>query len=368
MKAFADWWADRKWPLLGFAAGLAAAAGSLLLVRPAPGGGILPADLWYAALLLVLPVLAGLGLDAAIHARLIRTIRFPDSPAALARARRRELGWAGDAADRGLGAAFQQTLAGLAGAARQAEEQSRHEARQREDDQAALIHEAKTPLAAMLLALEARENQLSGAGDADTVEAGFLGRLRNELGRLESILERGLFAARADSFADDYLITETDLRQVLSSVAARFAGPLMDRRIAFSLDGEGLVLSDPKWLAFILAQFFSNALKYLPPGSRLTASLFRGERATLLRLADDGPGIPAEDLDRLFERGYSGQRFRSTQSSGMGLYLASRLCGRLGHELTAANGPTGGAEFTIRFPDLPELPYRNVRMANSGER
>jgi signal transduction histidine kinase len=349
LRRLGGWVADRRSLLIGLAAGALALGAT---VRLAPGwtsGQISLGDLGYGALLAAAGLGLGLVLDFLRHRGLdqrLEALRL-EGGETLEALLNRAVPAAGEPDRAGLGGRLDAALEAL----RQAERAERGamdlERRKRDDDHASLIHEAKTPIAALSLALESRERQPE-LGEA---ESDFLRAVRGEVGRLELILERGLFASRAESFASDFLLEELDLRRLVTGVAARFAPAFLDGRLAFSLAPESArVLTDPKWLAFVLSQIFSNALKYLPPGGEVRASCRAEPSGVVLDIEDNGPGIAAEDLPRLFDRGFTGHARRSVHSTGMGLYLAARLCAQLGHELSASQVASGGARFSIRFP------------------
>ena len=113
----------------------------------------------------------------------------------------------------------------------------------------------------------------------------------------------------------------------------KFAGEFIRRRLR--LDYQPLdrtVVTDAKWLGFVVEQVLSNALKYTPEGS---VSIYAEEPATLC-IRDTGIGIAPEDLPRIFERSYTGYQGRADhRASGIGLYLCKQICDRLGHTIRA---------------------------------
>ena len=97
-------------------------------------------------------------------------------------------------------------------------------------------------------------------------------------------------------------------------------------------------MTDEKWLCFVVEQLLSNALKYTPRG---TVSIYWEQDCLCIR--DTGIGIAAEDLPRIFDRGYTGRTGRSEQrASGLGLYLCRRICQNLGHGIRAESTPGQG--------------------------
>lgn len=110
------------------------------------------------------------------------------------------------------------------------------------------------------------------------------------------------------------------------------------------------VLTDEKWLCFVLEQLLSNALKYTREGS-ITVEL-AGERVLAIR--DTGIGIAPEDLPRIFEKGYTGQNGRADKrASGLGLYLCSRICRNLGVGLTVKSTSGVGTTLLLDFTQYP---------------
>ncbi len=232
----------------------------------------------------------------------------------------------------------------------------REERRDRSDARAYWVHEFKTPLTALRLALAA------GAGDGD---AAFRSTVEAELGRLERALELSLFESRAESFDRDYVIAQADVRRACSSAAASLAGAFNAAGVAFFMDDFSLTASsDPRWLEFVLKQLLLNAIKHSPPGGRVRIGALvdrdpaaPGGVAPGIYVDDEGSGIPAEDLSRVFDRGFTGSDRRAAAgvarvpgATGMGLYLARTLCERLGHGLRAENRAAGGCRFVVTFP------------------
>ena len=112
------------------------------------------------------------------------------------------------------------------------------------------------------------------------------------------------------------------------------------------------MLTDEKWLSFIIEQLLSNAVKYTSKGS-VTISVDAEKRLTI---SDTGIGIAGEDLPRIFEKGYTGYNGRvERKSTGIGLYLCKMAADKLGHRLSAESEPGKGSRFTI---DLESYPLR----------
>ena len=218
--------------------------------------------------------------------------------------------------------------------------EANREARTRsETDMAAMVdyytlwvHQIKTPIAAMRLRLQEEDSELSRA-------------LLSDLGRVERYVSMVLTYLRLENGATDYVIRETDLDSVIRPVLRQFAGEFISRKLKLDYTPAGRkVLTDGKWLSFVVEQVLSNALKYTPEGS---VSISMEDPATLV-IRDTGIGIPPEDLPRVFERNYTGLAGRAdTRASGLGLSLCKSVCDRLGHGISIESAPGEGTSVRI---------------------
>lgn len=129
----------------------------------------------------------------------------------------------------------------------------------------------------------------------------------------------------------------------------------MERVLRLRLEYQPLdytVVTDGKWLGFVVEQVLSNALKYTASGS-VTISMDGDD----LCIRDTGMGIAAEDLPRIFEQGFTGVNGRrDRRASGIGLYLCRRICGNLGHTIRASSVPNQGTEIRIGLGQKKTLP------------
>lgn len=187
-------------------------------------------------------------------------------------------------------------------------------------------HQIKTPIAAMSLALQ--EN--------DTEESR---ELSEYLQRIEQYVEMALCYVRLDSESSDFVIRKYSLDNIVRQAVRKFSGQFIRRRITLVYEPLGVeVLTDEKWLLFVVEQLISNALKYTKSGSVEIA--VKPEKTLSIR--DTGIGIAPEDLPRVFERGYTGNNGRADKkATGIGLYLCKRICRELGHGLDIRSGKDG---------------------------
>lgn len=193
-------------------------------------------------------------------------------------------------------------------------------------------HQIKTPIASMRLHLQNEDTALSR-------------NLASDLYRIEQYADMVLTFLRINSESTDYVFREHDLDTIVRSAVKKFSSEFIYRKL--SLDYKPLnttVITDEKWLSFVIEQVLSNALKYTPSGS-ITITL---ENEKTLRIRDTGIGIAPEDLPRIFENGYTGYNGRTDKkASGIGLYLCRRVCSDLGHTITASSVVDSGTVIDI---------------------
>ena len=165
--------------------------------------------------------------------------------------------------------------------------------------------------------------------------------------RIEQYVEMALCYLRLDSDGTDYVFSRVELEPMVRSCARRFAPQFIARRLRLELvPMEGAAaLTDEKWLAFVVDQLLMNAVKYTPAGGVIRVSTSEGP---VLCIEDTGIGIAAEDLPRIFERGFTGHNGRQDKrASGIGLYLCRRICDNLGHTLRCESEVGRGTRFFI---------------------
>ena len=194
------------------------------------------------------------------------------------------------------------------------------------------VHQIKTPIASMRLALQ----------NEDTAESR---QLQSELGRIERYVEMVLTFLRLGADSTDYVIKEHELDDIVRGAVKKLAGDFINKKIKLEYtELDEKVLTDEKWLSFVVEQVLSNAVKYTSEG---TVSIYTESPKTLC-IRDTGIGIAADDLPRVFENGYTGYNGRSDKrASGIGLYLCRRVCNKLGHTISAESKAGEGTVIRI---------------------
>ncbi len=201
------------------------------------------------------------------------------------------------------------------------------------------VHEIKTPITAARLICQKL--------DGDTRR-----RLICELDQVQAHVERALFYARAESPERDCVIRQTQLSQLVAQAVGEHRALLIQSGVRVETDGlDRSVYTDGKWAAFILGQLLQNAARYRGPEPVVTISARPLGRQVQLTVADNGLGIPAQELPRVFDRGFTGSNGRARGgSTGIGLYLCKKLAVflELGLEITSEEGR--GTTVTLTFP------------------
>lgn len=194
------------------------------------------------------------------------------------------------------------------------------------------VHQIKTPISVMKMILESE----------DTLEHK---ELLAELFRIEQYVEMVLSYLRLNSESSDYVIKNQDLDSIIKQAIHKFAPQFVRRKIKLQYSPVSIqILTDEKWLLFMIEQILSNSIKYTRQGS-VTISVTPDK---VLKISDTGIGIAAEDVPRIFEKGFTGYNGRADKkSTGLGLYLCKQAADRLSHKISAESVPNEGTTVLI---------------------
>lgn len=200
-------------------------------------------------------------------------------------------------------------------------------------------HQIKTPISAMTLLLQANPTEHSTD-------------LSVELFKIEQYVEMVLQYLRLDSITTDYVLKEYPLDGILKQAIRKYSKMFIQKKIRLTYEEiDCNVLTDEKWLLFVIEQILSNALKYTHQGS-ISIALENSDTKVLV-IKDTGIGIANEDLPRVFEKGYTGYNGRfDKKSTGIGLYLCKRILTKLSHAITIESEVGQGTSVKIRLDTL----------------
>lgn len=202
------------------------------------------------------------------------------------------------------------------------------------------VHEIKTPIASAKLILENDDSNLSS-------------RINYEMKRVEGFIEQVLYYARSSDVSKDYIIREFSLRDVVMKAVKNNSRDFINRNIKLNINKiEGNIFSDAKWIEFIINQIIINAIKFsIPNKGEVSISSKVNENNIVLTIKDNGVGINEKDIDRVFEKGFTGENGRNFgKSTGIGLYLCKKLCDKLGIGISLTSKEKIGTKVSIVFP------------------
>ena len=202
------------------------------------------------------------------------------------------------------------------------------------------IHEVKLPLSSINLMIH-NNKELS---DKKIVE---------QLKRIDDDVEQVLYYVRSENAEKDYLIKETEIAKVISNVAIKNKDILLENNIDFEVEvGNTKVLTDSKWLEFIVNQIVSNSIKYIRNDVEHLIKITTEEnnKSIILKIYDNGIGISKSDIPKVFDKTFTGNNGRKIETStGMGLYISKQLCKKLGHKITVDSKENEYTEVSIFF-------------------
>lgn len=181
------------------------------------------------------------------------------------------------------------------------------------------VHEVKTPISAAKLTIENHRNSITES-------------IEEDLTRVEYYIEQALFYARSGSVNKDFLIKENNIEKMVNSSIRKYSKVLIKKRVKIVKENLDLnVYSDDKWIEFILGQIISNSLKYFNKEEKvLEFKCSEGDNSITLMIKDNGRGIEEKYLDKVFDKGFTGDNGRQIkEATGIGLYLCKKLSNKL---------------------------------------
>ncbi len=184
------------------------------------------------------------------------------------------------------------------------------------------IHEVKIPLSALILYTHNKKVNKT---------------ILKEINRIDEYLEQILYYIRSENSNEDYIIKQVLLSKVIRDVMLKNKDILLEKNINVTIDLDNiLVLTDIKWLEFMINQVISNSIKYVRniKNREIKIKAYKNKDNIILEIYDNGIGIPKCDINKVFNKTFTGINGRKINSStGMGLYIVNNLCKKLGHKV-----------------------------------
>ncbi|MBD5638363.1 sensor histidine kinase [Clostridium botulinum] len=204
----------------------------------------------------------------------------------------------------------------------------------------AWVHEIKTPIASTKLIIENNRNEVTNKIDF-------------QIDRIEGFVEQVLYYSRSNNVSKDYIIKQINLDLAVRNVIKRNYRDFIHKKIKLDIkDIDEIVHSDGKWVEFIVNQIIVNSIKYSNSKEPMI-SIYSTKKANsvMLIIEDNGAGIIDKDINRVFEKGFTGENGRKfSKSTGMGLYLCEKLCSKLGLKIIIVSEVNKGTKVTLIFP------------------
>ena len=201
-------------------------------------------------------------------------------------------------------------------------------------------HEIKTPISTSKMIIDNNKNKITNS-------------ILEEIDNIEYFIEQVLFYARSGSLEKDYLVNDLNLKNIVDNVIKNNKKNILSKKIKIQTLKESIyVKSDSKWLEYIINQIIINSIKYSKDkDSYINISYKINKNNIMLFIEDNGIGIKSEELNRVFDKGFTGSNGRGKyNSTGIGLYLCKKLCNKLGLSISINSKENIYTKVTIIFP------------------
>ena len=202
------------------------------------------------------------------------------------------------------------------------------------------VHEIKTPIASSKLIIENNKNSI-------------MDNINGQINKIEGFVEQALYYSRSSEVSKDYIVKEFHLKTAVNNTIRRNSKDFINKKISLQLEEiDDAVFSDIKWVEFILNQIINNSIKYIKPKEgKIKIYSISNKENVILTIEDNGIGISTKDINRVFQKGFTGEHGRKyNASTGIGLYLCKKLCNKLGLEINITSQLEIGTKVNIIFP------------------
>lgn len=214
------------------------------------------------------------------------------------------------------------------------------------------VHEVKIPIAV----LEIISKRVYEVQNDNTLSK----EITTEINRINKLVEQALYSSRASNYNSDFLIAEVSLNTIVKDVIRKNKYQFIYNKISLNTkDLNKTVLTDKKWISHIVELIIDNAIKYSPTHGKIDIYLEENKKGVELHIRDYGMGIPSEDIERVFDKGFTGKNGRKkTKSTGMGLYISKKILNKLSHDIHVISNVNEFCDVYITFYKLSD--YFNV--------
>lgn len=220
------------------------------------------------------------------------------------------------------------------------------------------IHDIKIPISVLEIILqrvkeiESKSNLLS--------ENNLSKEMNIEIKRIENLVTQALYISRSGNYNSDFLVEEINIEKIVKEIIKKNKHLFIYNKIELELnDLNHFVLTDKKWVSHIIEQIIDNSCKYTEKNGKIKIFTTKDEKSIKLHIKDNGIGIVPQDIERVFDKGFTGENGRKrTKSTGMGLYISKKILNRLSHDIDVVSKQNEFCDIFITFYNLSD--YFNV--------
>ncbi|MPM33594.1 Sensor histidine kinase GraS [bioreactor metagenome] len=214
------------------------------------------------------------------------------------------------------------------------------------------IHEVKIPISVLQI-IGKRVNEIDDSRELSK-------QINSEVSRIDKLVEQAMYSSRAGNYNSDFIINEVNFEQVVKEVIKKNKYQFIYNKIDLQVNQlNKTVLTDKKWITHIIELIIDNAIKYSHMGGKIEIYLKENKKGCELHIKDYGMGIVPQDIERVFDKGFTGQNGRKkTKSTGMGLYISKKILNKLSHDINVISTPNEFCDVYITFYNLSD--YFNV--------
>ena len=214
------------------------------------------------------------------------------------------------------------------------------------------IHEVKIPISVLQM-IGKRINEVDSSREISK-------QINSQVSRIDKLVEQAMYSSRAGNYNSDFLINEVDLGQVVKEVIKKNKYQFIYNKIDLQVSEiNKTILTDKKWITHIIELILDNAIKYSDVGGKIEVYLKENKKGCELHIKDYGMGIVPQDIDRVFDKGFTGENGRKrTKSTGMGLYISKKILNKLSHDINVISTSGEFCDVYITFYNLSD--YFNV--------
>jgi len=210
------------------------------------------------------------------------------------------------------------------------------------------VHEIKIPVSVCELILERVEDYV------------LVNEIQTEIERIKFLTNQVLYISRASNYCEDLCIRNIEIDKIINKSIKRNSVLLISKNVEINISNlHFTILSDEKWISYIIDQLLHNSYKYLNQNGLIEIGASLDDKNNVrLSIKDNGIGILPKDISRIFDKSFTGNsKFNVSKSTGMGLYITKKMLDKLGHKIEVTSEPNVSTEFLITFNRISDYTF-----------